>query len=169
MTYEQPPTDEYYNSVNEIHFNSTEMIEGISLIIRRLAADIKALVDSGFRAKIYNHRDFGDGLDAFRLRDEALFRYFKGEFEKLYSLVFPNDEKTQEQHETWFKICWHILAYSQMRHMQNWTPERGLQPKSIAMKTALFNLDVIGNLAQHSCDYENMPLDYVIRCLTGMQ
>lgn len=166
---EQGPTEENHKTVNEIHFNSIELIADISREIRRLAADIKALVDSGFQAKIYNHRDFGDGLDAFQLQDKALFEYFKGEFEKLYSLVFPNDEKTQEQHETWFKICWHILAYSQMRHMQNWTSERGLQPNSMALRTALFNMEVVDNLAKHSCDYETMPLDYVIRCLTGMQ
>lgn len=168
MTY-QYPTEENNNTVNEIHYNSIDLLEGLHENIKSLAFDIKDFVNLGFKKNIYNHRNFGSDMSAYRLRDEALFQLFKPKFEALYSLVFPDDEKTQEQHETWFKICWHILAYSQMRHMQNWKPDCGLEAKSIAMKTALFNIEIVGNLMQHSCDYESMPIDYVIRCLTGMQ
>jgi hypothetical protein len=166
---QQKPTSSNIDTVNEIYFNTKDLISDISVKICELANEIKDLIDSGFQKKFYNHRNFGSGMDAYRLRNEALFEHFEDKFNELYSEVFQNDKKTQSEQETWFKICWHILSYSQMRHMQNWTEESCLEPKSITMRTALFNMEIVGNLMEHSCDYESMPKDYIIRCLTGMQ
>ena len=165
----QSVPDKVLESVDEIFIGTIELIEGISSEIRKEIEQIKSRINTAIDTDIYNRKNYGDGMDSYKLRDNAVFEHFSENFDNLYQLIFTTETKTMDQQETWFKVCWHILAFSQMRHLQTWTSESVLEPKSVSMRTVLFNLEIIGNLMEHSCDYESMPKDYVMRCLTGLQ